>query len=144
MRYIELTEAEEHYLKDLYAHGANQIERRRSHCLLLSHKGYQIKELMLIFDVRYATVLDWFNNWEREGKAGIGIKPGRGVKKKLRQVAPRRLKELVDTHSRNLEAVVAGLEEERQVKVSVQTVQRFLKTSRLQLQADPAQFKAEA
>jgi len=131
MRYIRLTEEERAYLQASYHHGVNQIERRRSHCLLLSDQGYKIRTLMFIFDVRYATVLDWFNNWEQEGKASIRIKPGRGSKKKLEAIPGQVLQDRVNKHNRNLKAVIAELKEDFQIQVSKRTVQRFLKTGRL-------------
>jgi transposase len=131
MRYIRLTEEEKTYLQECYHHGINQIERRRSHCLLLSDQGYKIKALMDIFDVRYATVLDWFNNWEREGKASINIKQGRGPKKKLAAIDSLELKDRIDKHNRNLKALIVEIKEDYQIQVSKRTVQRFLKTGRL-------------
>ncbi len=143
MRQIHLSEEEKAYLEDRYAHGVNQIERRRSHCLLLSNQGFAIKSLMEIFNVRYATVLDWFNNWELEGCASIGLKPGRGMKKKLSEIDKRELEELLERHRRNLKGFIAEIKEAYQIQVSKQTVQRFLKTSRLHLSPHPPQPEAK-
>lgn len=144
MRQIHLSEEEKAYLEDRYAHGANQIERRRSHCLLLSNQGFAIKSLREIFKVRYATVLDWFHHWEFEGRASIGIKPGRGRKKKLHQLERRELEERLKRHRRNLKGFIAEIKEVYQIQVSKQTVQRFLKTSRLHLSSHPPQPEAKA
>lgn len=144
MRYIKLREEEKAYLEEHYHYGANQIERRRSQCLLLSHQGYCINELMAIFGVRYATVLDWFNNWEREGKASISIKTGRGQKRKLAGIDSTVLQDRVEKHSRDLKAVVAELKEGFHIQVSKRTVQRFLKTGRLHFSPDPPQPEAKA
>ena len=42
--------------------------------LLLSNKGYDIQCLSDIFNVRQATVIDWFNRWESEGNNGLDDK----------------------------------------------------------------------
>lgn len=144
MRQIHLTSEEEAYLEDRYQHGVNQIERRRSHCLLLSHQGFAIKTLMKIFNVRYATVLDWFTNWEKQGRASIGIKPGRGSKKKLSGIDRQELEQRLDKHRRNLKGFIAEIKECYQVQVSKRTVQRFFKTGRLHFPPDPPQPEAKA
>lgn len=143
MRQILLTEEEKAYLEDRYQHGVNQIERRRSHCLLLSNQGFAIKTLMEIFQVRYATVLDWFNNWEREGRTSIGIQGGRGRKKKLSEIEGQDLEERLGRHRRNLKGLVAELKEVYNLQVSKRTVQRFLKTGRLHFSPHPPQPQAK-
>lgn len=138
MRQIHLTGEEKAYLEDRYHHGVNQIERRRSHCLLLSNQGFAIKALMQIFNVRYATILDWFNNWESEGRASIAIKPGRGNKKKLSEIDNQELEQRLDKHRRNLKGFIAEIKQAYQIQVSKRTVQRFLKTSRLHFPPNPS------
>jgi transposase len=144
MRQILLTNEEQAYLEDRYQHGVNQIERRRSHCLLLSNQGFAIKSLMKIFQVRYATVLDWFNNWEREGRESISIKAGRGMKKKLSEIGSQELKVRLERHRRNLKGFIAEIKEVYKLEVSKRTVQRFLKTSRLHFSPDPPQPQTKA
>lgn len=127
MRYIKLTEREQQAIKDLYLTGHYVVERRRSHCLLLSDSGKSIKELMQIFGVSRLTITNWLDSWERAGQAGILLQAGRGCKKKLAGLAPGHLEEYVKEHNRNLNAVVALLKEKHAVRVSKKTLQRFLK-----------------
>lgn len=128
MRSINLTEVEEKEVKELYKKGNYVVERTRSHCLLLSHGGKSIKELMQVFGVSRLTITNWLDSWERAGKAGILLRAGRGRKKKLAGIDQAQIAAYVGQHSRNLNAVVALLKEKHAVEVSKKTLQRFLKT----------------
>jgi transposase len=139
MRYIHLTASEVTYLETSHRRGSNQIERRRSQCLLLSSQGYCLKELVSIFNVRYATVLDWFNSWERLGRESIPIQGRRGRKSKFAGLDQRLVTDGVQQYNRNLKAAVACLEKELGIKVSKRTLPRFLKTGPLHLPPDTPQ-----
>ena len=47
--------------------------------MLLSSKGFSVNDLTVVFDVRRATILAWYNRWERDGIAGLSdaLKSGR-------------------------------------------------------------------
>jgi transposase len=70
-RYIKLTEEEQELLQGLKKEGLTERIRDRSHALLLSSKGFSVNELTAIFDVRRATILDWYNRWEEFGFEGL-------------------------------------------------------------------------
>ena len=70
-RYITLTEQEESDLKVLKKISSSERVRDRAHALLLSNKGYTIGQLLAIFEVRRATIADWFNRWEKSGLGGL-------------------------------------------------------------------------
>lgn len=127
MRYIELTETESRELSYLYKNSPYVVERKRSHCLLLSSSGKNINELCSIFQVSRLTVTNWFNRWESDKKAGVLLRAGRGRKKKLADLDIELIKEYVQAHCRNLNAVVALLKEKHGIRVSKKTLQRFLK-----------------
>lgn len=128
MRNIRLTEQEEQELKEVYRSSAYLVERRRSHCLLLSHRGKSINELAGIFSVTRLTVTNWLDRWERGGLEGIRLESGRGRRRKLAGIGQELLEAYVEQHSRNLNAVVALIKEKHAVEVSKKTLQRFLKT----------------
>ncbi len=128
MRYIRLSEAEEKQLEIVYQTSPYVLERRRSQCLLLSHRGKSIQELASIFGVNRLCITPWLNKWESAGKAGILLPAGRGRKKKLAGLPPPQIEAYVQQHSRQLQAVVALLKEQHGVVVSKKTLQRFLKT----------------
>ncbi len=45
--------------------------RNRAKSILLSYQGYNISQIMLIFNVSRNTVYNWFNNWEADGLNGL-------------------------------------------------------------------------
>lgn len=77
-RYIKLESEDLVKIEELKKTGFSRRDRERSHALLLSNKGYDVKTLAEIFGVRQATILDWFNRWESEGLAGLSDRPKSG------------------------------------------------------------------
>ncbi len=141
MRYIKLSKEEEQVLTAIYQKSDYVIERRRSHCLLLSHQGKNINELASIFGVKRLCITRWLDKWESSGQAGILLQAGRGRKRKLSGLAAEQLESYVQEHSRNLNAVVALLKDRHAVEVSKKTLQRFLKTKPLHFQKSSPQFE---
>ena len=144
MRYVRLTEQEEGKLKEVYQSGGYVLERKRSQCLLLSHRGKSINELAGIFGVTRLTITNWLDKWKEGGLEGIRLESGRGRKQKLAGIGQEQLEAYVEEHSRNLNAVLALLREKHAVEVSKKTLQRFLKTQRLHFQASAAQLEKQA
>ena len=70
-RYIKLTSSEQKLLAALKKEGMTERIQNRSQALLLSSKGFSVKELSTIFEVRRETILAWYNRWERDGLAGL-------------------------------------------------------------------------
>ena len=76
-RYVKLNLEEVIFLKSIKKTSESERVRDRSHALLLSNKGHDILSLSEIFEVRQATILDWFNRWERDGDLKDKYKAGR-------------------------------------------------------------------
>ena len=129
MRYIKLSESSEQELHHLYQTSKQTTVRKRSHCLLLSHRGMSMQALSGIFGVQRTTIGRWFNHWLSGQAAGLPIGSGRGRKKKLAGLEVGVIKGYVDDNSRCLDTVVAKLEQVHGVQVSKKTLQRFLKTA---------------
>ncbi|RDC66161.1 helix-turn-helix domain-containing protein [Adhaeribacter pallidiroseus] len=128
MRYIDLTEQEARELQAVYKSSRYLIERKRSQCLLLSHQGKSINELAGIFGVTLLTITNCLDKWKQGGRTGIELESGRGRKQKLAGIEQEQLEAYVAAHHRNLNAVVALIQEKHAVVVSKKTLQRFLKT----------------
>ncbi|MDW7690655.1 helix-turn-helix domain-containing protein [Flammeovirgaceae bacterium SG7u.111] len=77
-RYITLSASEEMELKTLKKQGGSERERDRAHALLLSNKGHTIDMLRDIFEVRRATISEWFDRWESSKAAGLMDAPKSG------------------------------------------------------------------
>ena len=76
-RYVKLSSEDIAFLKSVKKTSESERVRDRSHALLLSNKGHDIFSLSEIFEVRQATILDWFNRWERERVLDDKPKSGR-------------------------------------------------------------------
>lgn len=137
MRFISLSPEEETLLTQLHATHRSAVGRRRSQCLLLSHKRHTIKQLTAIFSVTRLTITHWFDRWHELGKAGLTHTPGQGRKALLAEVSEPQLKELVGQHPQNLKAVLSDLDTQHAVKCSKDTLRRRLKNRALALQTSP-------
>ena len=77
-RQIKLTSLEEELLRDRKKNSPSERERDRAHALILSNKGNSIEDLSTIFEVRRATVGEWFDRWEKVGINGLVDAPKEG------------------------------------------------------------------
>jgi hypothetical protein len=63
MRYLKgLSQETLSVLERIYKQSKYYQVRQRAHCLRLSYQGYQISELMKIFQVSRNTIYNWFEN----------------------------------------------------------------------------------
>ncbi|NRB49029.1 MAG: helix-turn-helix domain containing protein [Saprospiraceae bacterium] len=133
MRYIkELTQAQQQELKEGFEQGTTKRFRIRCQSILLSYQGYQIKQLMELYDVGRDTVRGWFNQWESQGIKGLKDKPKSGRPTKLRLDNPSHvelLKRKVKGERQKLDKIRAELEQELGLQMSRRTLQRFLKSA---------------
>jgi len=70
-RYVKLSSLEEKELRAWKKNSHLERERDRAHAILLSNKGYSIEQLSGIFEVRRATMGEWFDRWEESGIKGL-------------------------------------------------------------------------
>ena len=129
MRYVTLNKEEIEAL-EFSSKNANNLIRKRSHCLLLSHQGRTIIDLASIFDVDRRTIERWFDKWEKEGANSLPITTGRGAKTRLKGLE-KVLSKLLEIDSRNLKNVLLHLEEKRNIRICKKTLQNFLKDTGL-------------
>jgi transposase len=78
MRYLTLK------TEELYKNSTENMVRKRSHCLLLSHQKRTIIDLSKILDVSRRTIERWFDWWEMNGLKSLEMVPDRGVKTRLK------------------------------------------------------------
>lgn len=130
MRFIKLSDAQLAELTDGHRDGKTFDLRNRCHCLLLSHQGYTIPQLVHLFNVHRVTIYAWFDLWESGGINALHKKPGQGRRPKLSPANPQHVataKALVEDERQNLKAVVAKLSDELKIEVHPDTLKRFLK-----------------
>jgi transposase len=130
MRFVKLTVAEIITLQEGHKNGSQFQFRNRCQCLLLSHQGKTVPELVKLFDINPITIYGWFDRWENGGICGLMNKPGRGRKPILSVQNPNHVKAVrrsVGKNAPGVKRIVAELEHTLDEKMSVQTVRRFLK-----------------
>lgn len=128
VRFIELDALERLTLEEgLQNHPKAEF---RTHCqmLLFSAKGKSAKEIALLLDSNYQSVLNCFNNWQQKGLVGLMRSSGQGRKAMLSKVDEGRLKAIISQHRQSARKATAQLEKELQVKLHPETLRRFLKS----------------
>lgn len=78
-----LEEDEKITLREMHANHPSPSVRMRAHAVLLSDRGFQIKELTAIFDKCRQTVSGWITAWRRGGLTGLFNASGGGRPRKL-------------------------------------------------------------
>lgn len=130
-RYIgTLSDKEKVALEKGYKTGKHHTYRRRCHCILLSHGGKSIGELMVFFGVSRQTISTWLNLYEKAGIKGLELKEGRGRPCKLNiadEAQVKKIKTLIKNEPRSLKRVVGQISKDLNIKLSKKTLKRFLK-----------------
>lgn len=133
MRKIKLTEEEINILDSMEEATISRPLRDRIRCLLMSNKGAKVKDLALYFSVTTKTIFIWFNLWESGGCVGILHKSGTGRKSKLKDISVQIIENIIKNHARSLKGAVAEIFSEHDVKVSVKTLERYIKKKQISL-----------
>ena len=130
MRYLKLSEGDVDVLENLYNHSPNNTVRKRSQCLLLSHRRQKITDLASIFKVSRRTIERWFDGWEKVGVDSLSIAEGRGAKTILKDYT-KEVSQQLELHNRNLKNVLAYFDQQYGIVISKKTLQNFLKINGL-------------
>lgn len=129
-RFTKLTEPEITTLEEGLKNGKKYQFRNRCQCLLLSHQGYEVKQLGPLFKVSLLTVYKWFDRWEAEGLVGLMNRSGQGRKPKLSLENPRHVKaveKLAEENYQDVGRIRIELEKQFGLSLSPDTVKRYLK-----------------
>ena len=101
--------------------------RQRAKCIILSHKGYSINQLVDIFEVHLNTIYNWLDNWEADGILSLYNLKGRGRKPKIDADNALYVKELIENNPKQIKKVVSAIKEQKDIVVSTRTIKRFIK-----------------
>jgi transposase len=85
-------------------------------------------ELAHIFKVDRITIYNWFNEWESRHFAGLYDRKGKGRNPILSQDQKDQIRQWVKLHPKNLNNVIALIQEEFGLSVSKSTIKRVLKS----------------
>ena len=127
-KFIQLEESEKITLEAGHKNGKTKAFQERCHCLLLSNKGYKVKELARIFRVSDISVYNWFRRWEKGGIVGLRDKEGRGRKPILMPQDLPQIKKQVQENAQRLKIARQKLKEELGREFSTKTLKRFLRS----------------
>ena len=131
-RYVEsLTETEVLTLEQGFKHGPAVDFRQRCQLLLLSNKGYEVKQIVDVLEVCSHTLYSTMKSWREDGIAGLIRKKGQGRKATLQVDNARHVeatRKAVERHAQNSEQILEELYAELDIApLSKRSLQRFLK-----------------
>jgi len=106
--------------------------RKRAEAILLSYKGKTVNEIVEILDLKHQAVWKWFRNFEKDNVKSLHEKPGRGRKSPLRDLNIDEVK-LIAINCPSVPIVNAKIREKFNIKVSNETMRKFLKNLQIKL-----------
>ena len=114
MRYIKKLNFETlHLLNRIYKSSKKYQTRQRAHCIILSFKGFSISQLIEIFNVHLNTIYNYLDNWELYGLLSL--------------YDEQFIRHIVRKYPNQLKKVLAILDKEKGIKMSLDTLIRFVK-----------------
>lgn len=131
MRYVSpLAPETVSLLRRLQKHSRHHRVRQRAHCILLSAQGDMICQLMKTFAVSRRTVTNWLNAWDAFRFAGLYDAPGKGRKLTFTPEQQEQITQWGKAFPKNLNAVLALVQDTFGISVKKRTIQRVLKSRR--------------
>lgn len=127
----ELSEAELVTLEQGHKYGKSVDFRQRCQMLLLSNRGYEVKQIVDVLEVCPQTVYSILKGWEKQGIAGLIRRKGQGRRPNLQLDNARHVeavKKAVEKHSQSSDLILEELYAELDIKpMSKRNLRRFLK-----------------
>jgi transposase len=106
--------------------------RKRAEAILLSYKGKTVNEIVEILDLKHQAVWKWFRNFEKNNVKSLHEKSGRGRKSPLRDLNIDDVKAIA-INCPSVPIVNAKIREKFNIKVSNETMRKFLKNLQIKL-----------
>ncbi|QTA89371.1 helix-turn-helix domain-containing protein [Desulfonema magnum] len=126
----ELTERELITLQSAHKNHPSARVRDRSHVIILSNKGYQLKKIADICQMTRQTVSATIDNWEQSGLRGLYDNPRPGRPRALTKEEEEFVQKMAKEEPHSVNNIITALEAERGKKVSRSTVKRVVKKKR--------------
>lgn len=104
-----LSDADRQWLTQTWRTHRSHAVRSRAHAILLSAKGYSVRQLMETFDIDEDTARAWLHRWETSGRDGLKDKPRPGAPPKLDEDEQAQLKQLIEQHPSDPRRVIEEL-----------------------------------
>lgn len=128
MKFVSpLSDTDRQILNDAQMQSHKPALRRRAHAILLSDKGYAIKQITTIVAASRGTVSIWLNNWKAEGLSGLSDKPHTGRPAIYDKQNLALLKTLAAETPLQIRVIHARLQQQTGKTSSTKTIKRALK-----------------
>ena len=112
MKFIKsLSEVEQMQLADTYNNHPLHRVRQRAHAVLLSSKGYSVRQLIEILGVGRDAIDAWLNAWSLLGIAGLQDRERSGRPRIFTSDDHKKLNALLDENPHQLKTAIALFEE---------------------------------
>ena len=129
---INLTTKDIDNLQNIIKYNEKFRARKRAEAILLSYKGKTVNEIIDILDIKHQAIWKWFRNFEKDGIESIHEKKGRGRKSPLRELDIDEVKAIA-INCPSVPIVNAKIRDKFNIKVSNETMRKFLKNLQLKL-----------
>jgi len=145
-----LEDTEKITLKEMYENHPSPQVRMRAHAVLLSNKGFEIKEIVEIFDKCRQTVSEWITAWRKLGVTGLFNAFRKGRPKKLTEEEEDVVLEAIKEEPRRIKSTISELEKLLRKEISIDVLKRTAKRNGfswkrikkvLKNKKDPKKFK---
>jgi transposase len=130
MKFISpLSPEQQQMLREMMTYHPNVRCRRRAHSLLLSNRGYTIRQIADIFEVERRAISSCIDQWEAKGVMGVYDQPRSGRPTLFTPAEAALLPDWVAQEPRQLKQAIARLNEKTGKTASYSTCVRILKNS---------------
>ena len=126
-----LTEEEVSILESIVKNDQSSRVRMRAHSILLSARGFNIKEIANIFQVNRYSVSSWIDRWESSGYDGLYDLYRSGRPTKLTEEEKEIAKDLIKRYPQSIKTVKEKVFQKTGKIVSKWTLIRLAKASKL-------------
>jgi len=106
-------------LELFYKNSSDNMVRKCSQCILLSHQKQTITDLKKIFGTSRRMIERWFDGWEQSGVDSLQMDHGRGAKTRLKGYEGE-VTEQVEIQGRNLKNILNYFKEKHNIIICKQ------------------------
>lgn len=129
MRFVEdVSQETMSMLQRIYKQSAHHRVRQRAHCILLSLQHVTTTDMLKIFPIDRITIYHGFNAWESRRLAGLYDQAKSGRPPKCTPEQKAQIRQWAKAFPKNLNKIGALVAEHFDLRLSKQTLKRFLKS----------------
>jgi transposase len=129
---LNLTTKVREELENIIKYSDKFRARKRAEAILLINKGKTVNEVVELLDLKCQALWKWIRNFKKDGIKCLHEKPGRGRKSPLRNLTIDAVK-AIPINCPSVPIVNAKVREKYNIKVSNETMRKFLKNLQIKL-----------